>query len=159
MLEQDMLAPIERVSKPSTPTSAGASTPPPTPKKEGVAVQAAALLPAATASLLEKLDAIADKIADAMPGKIGNATLAQAGTALGIVIDKALLLRGKAAPPPAPGAAAKEDEAAEVAADLKPYADVIRELMERESGAAAGDVPADGAAQPLAAAGAHPAPG
>jgi len=46
--------------------------------------------------LAGKFESIAHRIVDAMPGKIGDANLAQAATAAGIAVDKMRLLRGEA---------------------------------------------------------------
>lgn len=46
--------------------------------------------------LLDSLKALAWKLVDAMPTKIEDANLQQSGTVLGIVMDKVLLLEGKA---------------------------------------------------------------
>src|SRR5262249_16637663 len=44
--------------------------------------------------MADAFDAIAWKLLDALPDKIGTASLAQAATALGIAVDKGRLLRG-----------------------------------------------------------------
>jgi transposase-like protein len=46
--------------------------------------------------LLDSLKALAHQLVEAMPGKIEDANLQQSGTVLGIVLDKVLLLEGKA---------------------------------------------------------------
>lgn len=44
--------------------------------------------------LSERLEAIAHQLVDALPGKIGEASLQQTATSLGITIDKMQILRG-----------------------------------------------------------------
>jgi transposase-like protein len=46
--------------------------------------------------LADELEAIALKLAEAMPDKVKDATLQQIATSLGIAVDKMQLLRGKA---------------------------------------------------------------
>jgi transposase-like protein len=46
-------------------------------------------------ALAEQLEEIAEKLAEAIPGKVGDATLQQTATSLGIVVDKMQLLRGQ----------------------------------------------------------------
>lgn len=67
------------------------------PVKTPTAQEAHALVAPAKASLCQKLDAIADSLADDLgqPERRMTATVVQIATALAIVIDKARLLRGQ----------------------------------------------------------------
>jgi transposase-like protein len=65
-------------------------------ESRSVAREAAAEAPAACASLATKLEAIAHRIADVIPGKIESASLQQLSVSLGIAIEKMRLLRGQA---------------------------------------------------------------
>ncbi|MBI1913609.1 MAG: hypothetical protein HYS12_02470 [Planctomycetes bacterium] len=71
----------------------------PAPKKR--AERVAEILPQAVQALDAKLEAIAHQLVDAMPDKIDAATLPQLAVALGVAVDKLLVLRGQL-PPDAP---------------------------------------------------------
>jgi transposase-like protein len=69
-----------------------------TPKKEpsDTPPTLAALVPVVAGKLADKLEAIAHRIADVMPGKIEASSLPQLAVSLGITIEKMRLLREQA---------------------------------------------------------------
>jgi hypothetical protein len=65
------------------------------PSAPKTAIRVAEVLPFAEKAFAAKLEGIAEKIAEAMPGKIDAAGLSQQAVAMAVLIDKARLLRGQ----------------------------------------------------------------
>jgi transposase-like protein len=80
---------IDRPAPPAEPALA----PPVAPQKRGVAREAQALAPAACSALADKLEEIANNLADVIPGKVEKANLQQCMVSLGIAVEKVRLLR------------------------------------------------------------------
>ena len=64
-------------------------------KNRGVSDDMSELRQVKKVELAEKLEEIAHKLADAIPGKINDATLQQTATSLAIAVDKLQLLKGE----------------------------------------------------------------